>query len=144
MTDRGKWSPDGVYIRSEIQYCSTFFCVLEISPSLSLFFFLRQGLRLGTAQSCCVAQTGLKLRVLLPQAPVCWNYRHMPPRLCRPCTCNKATLSSQVSFACVWWADGFGWLVLFAVEVMHGGQELTLTLNASLLKWTEAQWSCHL
>jgi hypothetical protein len=30
-------------------------------------------------ESCCVAQAGLKLLILLPQPGQCWDYRHTPP-----------------------------------------------------------------
>jgi hypothetical protein len=33
--------------------------------------------------SCYVAQTSLKIRILLPQSPEYWDYRHVPPSLAR-------------------------------------------------------------
>lgn len=94
MKGRGKWSPDSFCI---LKFSSTpFFRVLEVPPhliphSLFLFFFLlRQGLRLGSTQSCYVGQIGLKLMVLWAQAPTSWNYRHIPPCLCLPFAFNKA------------------------------------------------------
>jgi hypothetical protein len=31
--------------------------------------------------SCCIAQAGLKLMLLLPQSPRCWDYRRELPHL---------------------------------------------------------------
>jgi hypothetical protein len=33
----------------------------------------------GWRKSHYIAQTGLELKILLPQLPECWNYRHAPP-----------------------------------------------------------------
>jgi hypothetical protein len=60
------------------------FLLVHISSSLPLllsyfrpllsFFFLETG-------SCQVAQAGLKLAVLVPQSPECWDYGLDPPQL---------------------------------------------------------------
>jgi hypothetical protein len=33
------------------------------------------------SDSDCIAQSGLKLEILLPQPPKCWDYRRAPPPL---------------------------------------------------------------
>jgi hypothetical protein len=50
-------------------FSGNFFCVCFIC--FSFFFFFEVGF-------CYVAQAGLKLMILLPQSPRCWDYKCVP------------------------------------------------------------------
>jgi hypothetical protein len=36
----------------------------------------------------CVVQVGLKLKILLPLSPKCWDYRHAAPHMAERCFCK--------------------------------------------------------
>jgi hypothetical protein len=76
---------DTQYSRSPIIYL--YFC-----QYLTVLIFFE-------TRSCYVAKAGLKLMILLPQPPVDWDYRHVPPHSASHCTdyCSfVANLKSKV------------------------------------------------
>lgn len=52
----------------------------SVCPTIFSFLFWDRVLlwRSSYPGACCLAQTGLKHLILLPQPPECWNFRHMP------------------------------------------------------------------
>jgi hypothetical protein len=58
---------------------------LHQSSFLLLFFETSQAIlnslgSLAWPGTCYVAQTDLELKILLPEPPKCWDYRHVPPQ----------------------------------------------------------------
>lgn len=77
---------------------------------------------------CCVAQAGIKLNLLLPQSPKCWDYEHVPPRP----TKDGLKRSPLAGF------DGQSWYIWFP-SMLYVSTFILVSRSPPVLKDTDSQ-----